>query len=203
MDETETESGYGVFACYAFTVNYILGVGCLAMPLIFERAGVALAAAIVLAVSFVSLLTVVWVAESVARADMLSAAVSDDGKGIAPFFTIAPLPADVGGESGSPPEQIERRPRIASEDRGTHGGAWLSPPRPAPDGGYGATAVNGVAPTSAEASPPAAPALPKQLLPDDQMKIAGEELLACVAPCSGIVGRGDGRGVGERAVVVT
>ena len=34
------DEGYGPFACYAFTVNYILGVGCLAMPLLFERAGV-------------------------------------------------------------------------------------------------------------------------------------------------------------------
>ncbi len=181
------DEGYGTFACYAFTVNYILGVGCLAMPLLFERAGVLLAAAVVLAVSFMSLLTVVWVAESVARADMLADMLEAEGgphaKGgcLLPCATAAAAADD---ERAAPPA-LTKPGSFAKE---LPPASVPSPPRDAPDGrgrrrvlsedriAYGS--INAPAADAPARAAAAAPPLPRQLLPDEQMKIAGEELLA-------------------------
>ncbi|KAJ1459306.1 hypothetical protein M885DRAFT_613466 [Pelagophyceae sp. CCMP2097] len=67
---------YGAGALYAFTVNYILGVGCLSMPYIFVKAGWLLASILIVSVSLMSLATVVWVAEAAARADVLRGGLS-------------------------------------------------------------------------------------------------------------------------------
>lgn len=47
---------------YAFTVNYILGVGCLGIPYAFLQSGIILGTIFVVALSFVSYITVLWIA---------------------------------------------------------------------------------------------------------------------------------------------
>jgi hypothetical protein len=49
---------YGTWACYSFTVNYILGVGCLGIPYAFLQGGVVFGVVLVLAETAVSLVTV-------------------------------------------------------------------------------------------------------------------------------------------------
>lgn len=53
---------YNHWICYAFTVNYILGVGCLGIPYAFYQSGIFLGTILVLLLSFVSYVTVMWVA---------------------------------------------------------------------------------------------------------------------------------------------
>jgi len=53
---------YGPFVCYAFTVNYILGVGCLGIPYAFLRCGPLFGSVIVISLSCVTYITVMWVA---------------------------------------------------------------------------------------------------------------------------------------------
>jgi len=55
---------YSPLVCYFFTVNYILGVGCLGIPFAFKRSGLELATFLIVAISFVSYITVMWVAET-------------------------------------------------------------------------------------------------------------------------------------------
>lgn len=55
--------GYTPTICYLFTVNYILGVGCLGIPYAFLKSGVILGTLLVLGLSLVSFMTVSWVAE--------------------------------------------------------------------------------------------------------------------------------------------
>lgn len=55
---------YSPLVCYMFTVNYILGVGCLGIPNAFLKSGVLLGSVIVVFISFVSFITVIWVAEA-------------------------------------------------------------------------------------------------------------------------------------------
>ena len=54
------------------TLNYILGVGCLGVPYAFERAGVLLSSAVLLFTCGLSFVTVMWVSETVARAQALA-----------------------------------------------------------------------------------------------------------------------------------
>jgi amino acid permease len=58
------KDGYTPLVCYAFTVNYILGVGCLGIPYAFLQSGMVLGSILVVALSMVSYLTVLWVAEA-------------------------------------------------------------------------------------------------------------------------------------------
>lgn len=55
------------------TLNYILGVGCLGVPYAFERAGIVLSAATLMFTCLLSFVTVMWVCETVARAEALAA----------------------------------------------------------------------------------------------------------------------------------
>eukprot|EP00808_Paulinella_micropora_P013904 g52622.t1 len=64
----EAAGKYGPRAAYAFTINYILGVGCLGIPYALSKAGLLLGSFILCVVTAFSFLTVVWVAECVARA---------------------------------------------------------------------------------------------------------------------------------------
>lgn len=59
---------YSPLVAYAFTVNYILGVGSLGVPYAFFRAGLLLSNLMIALVTLVSYMTVMWVSESVARA---------------------------------------------------------------------------------------------------------------------------------------
>lgn len=58
------KGGYTPFVCYAFTVNYILGVGCLGIPFAFFQSGILLGSILVISLSFISYITVLWVAHA-------------------------------------------------------------------------------------------------------------------------------------------
>jgi amino acid permease len=55
---------YTTLICYIFTINYILGVGCLGIPYAFLRSGVVLGSLLIIVLSSVAYMTVMWVAES-------------------------------------------------------------------------------------------------------------------------------------------
>jgi amino acid permease len=55
---------YSPVICYAFTVNYILGVGCLGIPFAFLQSGIVLGSLLVVLLSYVSYITVIWVASA-------------------------------------------------------------------------------------------------------------------------------------------
>jgi amino acid permease len=55
---------------YYFAINYILGVGCLGIPKALHESGFVLGGTVLLLTTFFSLLTVMWVAEAVARAEV-------------------------------------------------------------------------------------------------------------------------------------
>lgn len=59
---------YSPLIAYLFTVNYILGVGCLGVPFAFLKSGIILGTISILVCSFFSFLTVIWVAQSSNRA---------------------------------------------------------------------------------------------------------------------------------------
>ena len=63
---------YTPFAAFILTLNYILGVGCLGVPYAFERAGVLLSTGVLIYTSILSFITVMWVSETVARAQALA-----------------------------------------------------------------------------------------------------------------------------------
>jgi len=58
------EGNYTPGIAYAFTVNYILGVGVLGMPYAFLKAGVLLASATIILTSLITYATVMWVANA-------------------------------------------------------------------------------------------------------------------------------------------
>lgn len=63
--ESFSNSGqYTPMICFAFTVNYILGVGCLGIPYAFHKSGILLGSIIICLLSSVSFVTVQWVAEA-------------------------------------------------------------------------------------------------------------------------------------------
>lgn len=66
-DEDDTPQ-YSPLVAYAFTVNYILGVGSLGIPFAFYRAGLLMGNVLIAVVTFISYVTVMWVGETVARA---------------------------------------------------------------------------------------------------------------------------------------
>ena len=55
---------YNPYVCYAFTVNYILGVGCLGIPYAFYQSGIVLGSALIIFLSFISYTAVMWIAET-------------------------------------------------------------------------------------------------------------------------------------------
>ena len=64
LQALQLEGNYGPFICYAFTVNYILGVGCLGIPYAFLQCGIVLGSLLVIVLSIVSYMTVMWVAQT-------------------------------------------------------------------------------------------------------------------------------------------
>jgi amino acid permease len=67
LSERGAAHPYSLKALYFFTINYILGVGCLGIPYAFARAGFVLCICILLVVTCFSYMTVMWVAETGAR----------------------------------------------------------------------------------------------------------------------------------------
>eukprot|EP00939_MAST-03C_sp_MAST-3C-sp1_P004848 g4848.t1 len=63
---------YTPLSALILTINYILGVGCLGVPYAFQQAGWALSAATLLLTCALSMCTVMWVSEVVARAQALA-----------------------------------------------------------------------------------------------------------------------------------
>ena len=55
---------YNPYVCYAFTVNYILGVGCLGIPYAFYQSGIILGSSLIIFLSFISYTAVMWIAET-------------------------------------------------------------------------------------------------------------------------------------------
>ncbi|GMH74718.1 hypothetical protein TrST_g4009 [Triparma strigata] len=74
-----TEVGYDTRALYIFTINYILGVGCLGMPYGFARSGVIFGSCLVILVTGLAYCTVGFVAETVARAEKLAVLPCEKG----------------------------------------------------------------------------------------------------------------------------
>ncbi|GMF40741.1 unnamed protein product [Phytophthora fragariaefolia] len=68
LPPAKQRAGYSPLVAYAFTVNYILGVGSLGIPFAFHRAGLLMGNAMIALVTLLSYVTVMWVCESVARA---------------------------------------------------------------------------------------------------------------------------------------
>jgi len=63
LTDAVLENQYSPFVAYSFTVNYILGVGSLGIPYAIYHSGIILGNALVLCISFLSLVTVMWVCE--------------------------------------------------------------------------------------------------------------------------------------------
>ncbi|GAB9467257.1 Transmembrane protein [Globisporangium polare] len=66
--DSDISTQYSPLVAYAFTVNYILGVGSLGIPYAFYRAGLLMSNLMIVLVTLISYMTVMWVSESVARA---------------------------------------------------------------------------------------------------------------------------------------
>ncbi|KAG9389743.1 Amino acid transporter transmembrane [Carpediemonas membranifera] len=62
-------------ATYAFTINYILGVGCLEIPAAMAHGGIGLSIIFILSVSVIAAVTAMWQVESSGRASELTRAV--------------------------------------------------------------------------------------------------------------------------------
>lgn len=84
LDEARTAAEppahkYGTFTAYCFSVNYVLGVGILGIPWGFVKAGLVLSPLVLLVVSILSFVTVIFVLDTMARAQALfaPAAVAD------------------------------------------------------------------------------------------------------------------------------
>ncbi|CAH0518954.1 unnamed protein product [Peronospora belbahrii] len=68
VKQQDLSAQYSPYVAYAFTVNYILGVGSLGIPYAFYRAGLIMGNIMIVLVTLLSYITVMWVCESVARA---------------------------------------------------------------------------------------------------------------------------------------
>ncbi|KAE9318979.1 hypothetical protein PF008_g18373 [Phytophthora fragariae] len=68
VKQQQTAAQYSPYVAYAFTVNYILGVGSLGIPYAFYRAGLVMGNVMIVLVTLLSYMTVMWVCETVARA---------------------------------------------------------------------------------------------------------------------------------------
>jgi amino acid permease len=69
--ERHPSSSYTLRALYFLCINYILGVGCLGVPYAFARAGFLLCTVVLVTVTLLSYMTVLWVAESGARLELM------------------------------------------------------------------------------------------------------------------------------------
>ncbi|OWZ14876.1 Transmembrane protein [Phytophthora megakarya] len=68
VKQQQARAQYSPLVAYAFTVNYILGVGSLGIPYAFYRAGLVMGNVMIVVVTLLSYMTVLWVCETVARA---------------------------------------------------------------------------------------------------------------------------------------
>ncbi|CAM9827583.1 unnamed protein product, partial [Ectocarpus fasciculatus] len=64
VDSFSSTRNYSPAICYMFTVNYVLGVGCLGIPYAFMQSGIVAGSVLVIVISAVALLTVLWIAEA-------------------------------------------------------------------------------------------------------------------------------------------
>ena len=64
LESIASRGKYGPAVCYALTVNYILGVGCLGVPFAFLKSGAILGTLIIFVITLVTLSTVLWIAEA-------------------------------------------------------------------------------------------------------------------------------------------
>ena len=71
---------YSGWTMMVFTVNYILGVGCLGVPNAFAKSGLVLGPLLILLVTVLSGITVLWVTETVERAKRLVHLPPADGE---------------------------------------------------------------------------------------------------------------------------
>lgn len=71
LNEESISSSYTLSALYFLTINYILGVGCLGIPYAFAKSGILLGLGLVVIVSILSYMTVMWLAETGIRYEML------------------------------------------------------------------------------------------------------------------------------------
>jgi hypothetical protein len=62
---------YGSFTGYCFTVNYVLGVGCLGMPYAFYKGGWALSSLLLMLVSVMASFTALWLVDVSLRAQYI------------------------------------------------------------------------------------------------------------------------------------
>ena len=67
--QSKVEELYGAFAGYCVSVNYILGVGVLGVPWVFNKSGYILSTILLAILSLVSYLCAFWVPEVLARAE--------------------------------------------------------------------------------------------------------------------------------------
>lgn len=64
VDSFSSTRSYSPLICYMFTINYVLGVGCLGIPYAFLRSGIVAGIVLVIVISAIALLTVLWIAEA-------------------------------------------------------------------------------------------------------------------------------------------
>ena len=70
--EERLKSGYTKSTAYIFTINYILGVGCLGIPYSFAKSGLMFGSVLIVFVSILAYMTTTYVAETVNRAQTLA-----------------------------------------------------------------------------------------------------------------------------------
>ena len=68
LEKIALKGKYSPMVCYALTVNYILGVGCLGIPFAFLQSGIVFGTLIMIFLTLITLMTVLWVAEAGHRA---------------------------------------------------------------------------------------------------------------------------------------
>ena len=91
IETINSDGKYDKTIMYILTVNYMLGVGFLGIPYVFERVGILLGAVILIFTTFVCWITVLWVAEAAHRGMQL---IEDSGKDqIPPWMTTTILKA--------------------------------------------------------------------------------------------------------------
>ena len=105
---------YSPFACFAFTVNYIVGVGVLGVPKAFYEAGWALSLIILTLVTLVSYVSMVWLLEVMVRTEALTQL---EEVHLEPMSGTVDINADGGGHDGD-----ERTPALMDEK--TSATAW-------------------------------------------------------------------------------
>lgn len=72
VDQIHSKS-YSPIVCYAFTINYVLGIGVLSVPYAFYHSGLLLSTIVLLTVTLVAIVTANYTSDSHARAQLISA----------------------------------------------------------------------------------------------------------------------------------